>query len=276
MGYIYKIYNDINNKVYIGQTIRTIEVRWKQHLMDCDNANKQRHLYNAMKKYGKEHFFIEVIEEIDNNILNEREKYWIDYYDSYNNGYNSTLGGAGIPIYNIDINILYDLWDKGFSIGEISRELEVPRKVITTHIMSYKNYSIEESNRRGRLQASKSKSKKVYQWDYLGETIINIFQSGVEAEEKTGISRKDISKAINSHTRAGNFLWTFTEEKPIIPKGNAKIIYQYDLQNNFIRKWDSAAQVKRELGYDDSSIRKCVRGEKEKYKNFIWRGEKSI
>jgi len=47
----------------------------------------------AIHKYGKENFIIEEIEKCNQELLNEREKYWISFYNSYENGYNSTLGG---------------------------------------------------------------------------------------------------------------------------------------------------------------------------------------
>ena len=91
MGYIYKISNDINDKVYIGQTKQSISQRWSIHKQMSKTYPNV--LYKAMRKYGVEHFFIEIIEECDENLLNEREIYWIEYYDSYYNGYNMTLGG---------------------------------------------------------------------------------------------------------------------------------------------------------------------------------------
>jgi len=53
-------------------------------------------LYMAMRKHGAGIFHIELIEECDNNLLNEREKYWISQYDSYKHGYNSTPGGTAL------------------------------------------------------------------------------------------------------------------------------------------------------------------------------------
>ena len=103
MGRIYKITNDINNKVYIGQTIKTLTKRWQQH--KCNSTKeyfKQIVLYKAFKKYGIEHFHIEEIEEVENDLLDEREKYWIRCYDSYNQGYNSTIGGREIALYDFD------------------------------------------------------------------------------------------------------------------------------------------------------------------------------
>ena len=68
MGRIYKITNDINNKIYIGQTIKTLTKRWQQH--KCNSTKeyfKQIVLYKAFKKYGIEHFYIEEIEEVEND-----------------------------------------------------------------------------------------------------------------------------------------------------------------------------------------------------------------
>lgn len=100
---IYKITNDINNKIYIGKTCLTIEERFKQHLKDAKSNYKNRPLYDAILKYGKEHFKIELIEECNLSVENEREKYWIEFYNSYKNGYNATKGGEGICLYDYDI-----------------------------------------------------------------------------------------------------------------------------------------------------------------------------
>jgi len=96
MGYIYKITNKINQKIYIGLTRDTIEERWKNHIKKAKEY-PNRYLYDAMNHYGYENFTIEEIESCDNSILDEREIYWISYYNSTNPdiGYNLTSGGGG-------------------------------------------------------------------------------------------------------------------------------------------------------------------------------------
>ena len=94
-GFIYKITNSVNKKVYIGQTHFTVEHRWKQHIRNYNIEHRQQPLYKAFAKYGLENFNIETIEEVECDKLNEREIYWIAYYDSFQNGYNATLGGDG-------------------------------------------------------------------------------------------------------------------------------------------------------------------------------------
>ena len=101
MSYIYKIINDVNDKVYIGKTAFSIEKRFKEH---CDDAFRERcekrPLYAAMRKYGIEHFHIEQIEMCSDSQAADRESYWIGVYSAYEKGYNATLGGDGKFLYD--------------------------------------------------------------------------------------------------------------------------------------------------------------------------------
>lgn len=101
MGYIYKISTSCSDKIYIGKTQQSIQNRYQEHIKQCRNGVKY-HLYNAMRKYGIDTFQIEIVEECNDNILDEREKYWIQCYDSFNNGYNMTLGGEGNTLYDYE------------------------------------------------------------------------------------------------------------------------------------------------------------------------------
>ena len=104
MVYIYQITNDINGKIYIGKTERTIQERWREHCRDYLKRNyEKRPLYSAMKKYGIEHFHIELIEETDKP--EEREKFWIEQKRSFKTGYNATLGGDGKKYLDYDLII---------------------------------------------------------------------------------------------------------------------------------------------------------------------------
>lgn len=95
MGYIYKVTNLINGKIYIGQTSRTIEKRWQEHLWDAHNHHNNCSLHSAIRKYSKSNFLVEKVIECDNDNLNDYEKYWISFYQSNNKhkGYNLTDGG---------------------------------------------------------------------------------------------------------------------------------------------------------------------------------------
>lgn len=92
---IYKITNLINGKSYIGQSV-DIYKRWKREKEDSNNINSCSYEYplmRAFRKYGFDNFYFEIIEECKIEELNEKEMYWINFYDTFFNGYNQTLGG---------------------------------------------------------------------------------------------------------------------------------------------------------------------------------------
>ena len=90
---IYKITNKINGNSYIGQS-SNIENRIQQHFFYYEHENSV--LHSAIKKYGGKNFSWEILEECSLDELNEKEKYWIKYYDTHHNGYNCTSGGQKI------------------------------------------------------------------------------------------------------------------------------------------------------------------------------------
>lgn len=89
--FIYKIINDINDKMYIGQTIRPIEERFKRHISSAINNELDTHFARAIRSIGAEHFKIELIDTASSQEeLTEKEYYWIHYYDATHKGYNET------------------------------------------------------------------------------------------------------------------------------------------------------------------------------------------
>lgn len=89
---IYKITNQLNGKSYIGQSI-DIMGRWRRHRVQAQKEDTP--LYCAIRKYGIDNFTFEVVEECSFEELNNREIYWIQYYNTYYAGYNQTTGGEG-------------------------------------------------------------------------------------------------------------------------------------------------------------------------------------
>ena len=90
---MYKITNQVTKECYIGQSV-DISKRWKDHAkcglgIDTPAGNK---LYKAMQTYGIWNFSWEVLEQCSKDLLDKKEKYYIDLYDSYNFGYNSNTG----------------------------------------------------------------------------------------------------------------------------------------------------------------------------------------
>lgn len=133
-GKIYKITNLINGKVYIGQTIQTLKQRWWRH---CCNSGVCPYLHNAILKYGKENFTIELITEVNKDLLDLTEKYYISLYKSNNKhfGYNLTEGGsrAGTrakALSEREEQKVIRLKENGWSSKELAKKFNVDKSTI--------------------------------------------------------------------------------------------------------------------------------------------------
>lgn len=90
---VYKISNNVNDKVYIGQTIKPLLKRFQQHCKPSNNCIKLR---NAIQKYGNDNFCIETIITVQDQLTADAlEKFYIKLFDSIKKGYNITEGGRG-------------------------------------------------------------------------------------------------------------------------------------------------------------------------------------
>ena len=92
---IYKITNLLNKKVYIGQSV-DVKTRWSNHIKACLGIDSIAHskVHDAMARDGVWNFTFELLEKCDKSMLNEREKYYIGFYQSNLYGYNLTKGGS--------------------------------------------------------------------------------------------------------------------------------------------------------------------------------------
>ena len=162
-GLIYVIRNTINDKVYVGQTTQTINIRFTNHKM-ASRTGEDTKFYRAMRKYGEENFYPELLEQVEIEDLNDRERYWIKYYNSYYNGYNSTLGGD--QPYRINYDKVKELWDSGMCISEIANVMKHDRGAISILLKNVIGVSEEEIKKRGDKANRKVSSIQVMeQWN---------------------------------------------------------------------------------------------------------------
>lgn len=178
MAYIYKIINNVNQKIYIGMTYNTVEERWKQHKRDAHKRNltENRPLYRAIEKYGIDNFSIYTIEET--NSPEEREKYWIEYYGSFKNGYNATIGGDGRPY--IDYDLVVATYRELQSIKEVAKQLNIHPDTVRYILKAKKEKTLSNSE-----AIQKATGKIVNQYD-LNNNFIQSFPSIKAAAESLG------------------------------------------------------------------------------------------
>lgn len=143
-GIIYKVTNIINGKIYIGQTIQSLYKRWYRH---CNSKEDCRYFCNAIRKYGKENFIINIIEIVMIDKLDEREKYWIQRLSANIKGigYNILIGGKNgnkgrSKLTNSEIEELIRLNKQHISHIKIGKKFNINRKTVTFILRRYTNY----------------------------------------------------------------------------------------------------------------------------------------
>ena len=192
-GFIYKITNTINSKSYIGQTIQNVRERFYQHCATkCSKAVSNMAIHRAIKKYGKSNFTVEVIEEIDSANLNDRERYWIKYYNSYNNGYNSTKGGQDgcKPFKDLDVESIIKEYNTGKSLRTLGTIFKVDKQTIKDLLI---RHNIELRTTRTYKLSQKDRDK-----------VLEDFAFGLSRKEimtKWNISKSYLSQLINGYRR---------------------------------------------------------------------------
>lgn len=129
---IYKIENLLNGKIYIGQSVH-IELRWQEH---CRPSSKSL-IGKAIKKYGKQNFTFQIIEECEESLLNEKESYYIQYFGSLvPNGYNIEEKDTERTqfFYNYDksilLKIIEDIKYSSLSFSEIALKYDLGLSMI--------------------------------------------------------------------------------------------------------------------------------------------------
>ena len=211
MAYIYQITNQINGKIYIGKTERTIQERWREH---CEDYLRERcydrPLYRAMRKYGLSNFTIELLEETDNP--EEREIFWIEQKGSFKHGYNATMGGDGKKY--IDYDLVVATYKNSGIIKETAKILGICEDTVHK-ILKQKDISIKPTSEINKEKFSKMVSMYSLKDEYI-RTFISLQEAATYMVENklTGCKHSTIRTHISEVCRgkrktAAKFKWKF-------------------------------------------------------------------
>lgn len=267
MGYIYKITNDVNDKVYIGQTHLTLQDRWRTHKYAHKKENYP--LYRAMRKYGMDRFHIELVEECSDEALDEREVYWIEQYGSFGKGYNATMGGEGHKTYTEEEVRM--LWDKGYRVKEIADELNADPATVRSRLETYEPYKEHHKERYRESYINRKGSKAVKQYTLDGEYIAT-FPSIAEAERQTGVNKAAITVVCQGKTKtAKGYQWRYEDDNSQVKPArryNYHLLLRKDADGNIVQ-FESVKDAAEKMNIQINSIhRACRTGIT--YKGYYW------
>lgn len=277
-GIIYK-YTSPSGKVYIGQTMN--ERKRRSDFLCSTIRYSGPKIENARKKYGPENFQYEVLFRVESygkeeirSILNEKEKEYIQLFDSVNNGYNIDEGGA--------------FKDSSY----IHIETEETRQLRSIQMKErWENGFKGCSDNPSAIQKMKDKlSIAILQYDIQGN-FISEWKSATEAGRVLGVKNSLITKVCKRQNWiCRGFIFVYKSDYPSVPQhidtsyipekyrmnpdnfkrgGNAKVLYQYNLDGKLVRKYSSAKQASEELEYNYKMLCKYIKNN-ECFKGFLF------
>lgn len=246
---IYRIFNLINGKFYIGQTCKSIKRRLKIHI----NATKilNTHLARAIKKYGKDNFYIEEIDSCDEKKeADYLERWYIRFYNTTNDkvGYNMTEGGEGTVGYKMS-----DATKKKLSDGRKGKKSWTSKPVL--------QYSLD--------------GNFIKKYDYIKQVY-----------EELGILGTNISRVcLGKKQSIGGYIWkhytkNFKKKIPSLVDNrqysgannpNSRGVDKYDLNGNYIESYSYVKLASIKTGISKRGIGYCCIGKQQSSGGFIWK-----
>ena len=299
-GYIYKCTCCVNDKIYIGQTIQGLERRRADHWKDSNNPNSEGYnfkFHNALRKYGKDKFKWEVIETVISNSLddlrkklNDLEIRYVSEFDSYLNGYNSTIGGdyscivaKSLASYTDDGTLI-----KSFTnVSEAADYYKIPKGVVWQNCSRCTLYTVVDGVRicfrwdDNPFNDTDLKKLKQIHYDSpvlmydLNGNLLNTFKTIKEASDTLNIKRSRITtncRKITSFVLIDGKRYIFrypgdcVTESDINTGKNIKsdpkkaVIAIDSVTNKVIGEFKTISDARRALGVNGSNISEVING----------------
>lgn len=280
IGFIYKITSPLGD-VYIGQTICT---KKRKYQYKKGAFTKQTKLWNNCQKYNwnpSETF--EVIDEClcgeDKKDINDREIYWISFFDSLKNGLNCTEGGKGQVgrIWTEEQRIK----QSNLIIGMYERD-EIPIIIRSGHTLSEEHkIKISNSNKStydsGREPWNKGRETPQEVKDKISKSTTgdkNHFFGKTHSEESIAkITEANIGRI---HTEETKQKMSKSSKCKYYPHTYGVSVLQYDMNNNLIKVFKSIKEASMETGCSSPRIVDVCKGNRKHTKNFIWRYDTTV
>lgn len=290
-----------SGKVYIGITCQSVNRRWRRNGKGYDQ-DSQKKFRNAIKKYGWQNFQHEIIEDNINSLelANEKERYWISFYDSYRNGYNSTLGGdaSGTKKHSKEFieflkkqkyncrsvtadGIIYkslkecaEYYDvpPGRMRSWLDKKANMPKEFVelNLHYTDNPNITYIQSTGHGKKRGKHNCAKKV-----LCDDIV--FECLEDCADYYNINSRTMSKWLCTHSMPQEFFnkklhYVGENDENSIMQDKRKEVLQFDQENfKLVKRWSSVTEAADYYKCSKANICNVLQRKNKTACGYIWR-----
>lgn len=290
--YIYKVTNNINGKIYIGQT-NNFEKRKREHILEKDDNSI---FHKALRKYGAENFTWQVIDFCNSKKqIDGMERFYILKYKSFKpNGYNMTKGGDGGSMWNAKPIVCLTLDGEYVCEYDSASQAQIEYGYCNSDVLlccknlakrcrnkqfMYKD-DYEKYGRKKYVPKIAHNIRGVIQCDLNGK-YINEFHSVYEASKQTGVHRPSISSNLSGRYKtAGGYIFVYKENYPIKDISNhfrnkkGTRVLQIDIISNEVtNEYESVAEAGRKLHKNYKAIHNVLDKEDRTAYGFKWKSK---
>lgn len=223
---IYSIENIINHKKYIGQSVN-IKSRWMKHKSELNNNNHDNDYFQkAWNKYGEENFEFTILEECSKDMLNERECYYIDLYNTMNRdyGYNLKSGGQDTNYVTEDVKNKISKANKKYYKEHPEAKIQCSENAykqwnnheIKAKIMGENNGMYGKTHsKEARQKISEAQKGHVSKYRNLTPVLCietnKIYECSAEAQKQLKFATSILEVCKGNRKTAGDYHWQFVE-----------------------------------------------------------------
>lgn len=274
---IYGILNIINNKIYIGSS-KNLSRRKREHFNELrSNKHSNKYLQRAFNKYGENNFkFLKLETNIEIDNLIERENYWVNLKNSLNRDFG----------YNLQLPLKEDSFEHNSETKELLRRIAYEQYTGKKYESNKNDYIQWKAKLRSRQLTREQwlEPFKILQIDKLTGKVIQEFKQVNDICKLYNCKVNKIKDVVKGRTTSyKGFVYVYKSEYDsnkdyrILPKRQykerIKVLYQYDINYNFIKKWNSVQEVVKEFNLKVSSVYTAL-SKKYIMKGYYWTRDK--
>lgn len=270
MAIVYLLHNTVNDKLYVGKTVRTLDIRWKGHVNGANRDASDMMICRAIRKYGTGAFERWILEECCESIVNEREKFWIAELKTHvsQGGYNLTFGGEGLAGYKFSDESKQRMREAAVGrkytpearakMSEAAKKRGCNTVAIAAMAAANSVRIMSDAERERRSLAQRGKEVSAETRAKIGEAGKNRIVSD-ETRAKLCVSRK--REAGWKHTDESRLVMSIKHSKPVL---------QYSLDGQLLGCYPSAKVAAQRVGVPATSILRSIQEQRAKL-NFVWK-----
>jgi group I intron endonuclease len=268
---VYAHINKVNGKMYVGITSQEVQKRWGYGA----GYSESPYFNNAINKYGWNNFDHEIIaEHLTEKEAKNFEKRLIKELQLRNDrfGYNLTNGGDGISGYKHTKETKEKLRNISLNMSE-----ETKRKMVLHKL----GVPLTEEHKKNISKGDFNKGiKPIVQYNING-VFIKKWDSLKDASNELEIQISDISSCCHGNKKsAGGFMWRFYNGNISNIESYStkhKIVLQFDINNNFVKEWNSLNDIALYLNISNAgNISSVCNGKRDKAYGYIWRYKEEV